>query len=601
MLLLLISFIAGILTVLAPCILPLLPVIIGGSLSDGDMGKFNKKKAFTIIISLGLSVIAFTLLLKASTLFIDIPEYVWKWVSGGIVLFFGLITLFPSLWENQFIAKLSAKSNVLLGQGYQKKSFWGDVIIGASLGPVFSTCSPTYFIVLATVLPVNPATGIVYLLSYTIGLCLSLLVVAFVGQKIMTKLGIVANPKGWFKRVLGIIFIIVGIAVIGGFDKKTQLFLLDSGFFDVTKIEQKLLEKNNAPTVNLLDTVPTTSIIPDVSTETGVVSDVKPATVKEVGAYDATIKQKALRFKKAPELSSINGFVNTDGKPITLASLKGKVVLLDIWTYSCINCQRTLPYINDWYTKYKDQGFVVVGLHTPEFAFERVQENVEKAVQKFDIKYPVVLDNDYSTWQELGNQFWPRKYLIDIDGYIVYDHIGEGAYRETEKAIQEALRERVSRMGVEDNISESISNPDNAVLVEQGKLRSPEVYFGSSRNQYLVNGSAGVNGKQSLVIPTTISQNSLYLGGNWSMTSEYAESEGASSVVFGYEAKNVYITAGSSDGAEVETYIDGVFVKKINIKDEQLYSLIEGVDYGKHTLLIKVITGSLKAFTFTFG
>jgi cytochrome c biogenesis protein CcdA/thiol-disulfide isomerase/thioredoxin len=601
MLLLLISFIAGILTVLAPCILPLLPVIIGGSLSDGDMGKFNKKKAFTIIISLGLSVIAFTLLLKASTLFIDIPEYVWKWVSGGIVLFFGLITLFPSLWENQFIAKLSAKSNVLLGQGYQKKSFWGDVIIGASLGPVFSTCSPTYFIVLATVLPVNPATGIVYLLSYTIGLCLSLLVVAFVGQKIMTKLGIVANPKGWFKRVLGIIFIIVGIAVIGGFDKKTQLLLLDSGFFDVTKIEQKLLEKNNAPTVNLLDTVPTTSIIPDVSTETGVVSDVKPATVKEVGAYDATIKQKALRFKKAPELSSINGFVNTDGKPITLASLKGKVVLLDIWTYSCINCQRTLPYINDWYTKYKDQGFVVVGLHTPEFAFERVQENVEKAVQKFDIKYPVVLDNDYSTWQELGNQFWPRKYLIDIDGYIVYDHIGEGAYRETEKAIQEALRERVSRMGVEDNISESISNPDNAVLVEQGKLRSPEVYFGSSRNQYLVNGSAGVNGKQSLVIPTTISQNSLYLGGNWSMTSEYAESEGASSVVFGYEAKNVYITAGSSDGAEVETYIDGVFVKKINIKDEQLYSLIEGVDYGKHTLLIKVITGSLKAFTFTFG
>jgi thiol-disulfide isomerase/thioredoxin len=417
----------------------------------------------------------------------------------------------------------------------------------------------------------------------------------------MTKLGIVANPKGWFKRVLGIIFIIVGIAVIGGFDKKTQLLLLDSGFFDVTKIEQKLLEKNNAPTVNLLDTVPTTSIIPDVSTETGVVSDVKPATVKEVGAYDATIKQKALRFKKAPELSSINGFVNTDGKPITLASLKGKVVLLDIWTYSCINCQRTLPYINDWYTKYKDQGFVVVGLHTPEFAFERVQENVEKAVQKFDIKYPVVLDNDYSTWQELGNQFWPRKYLIDIDGYIVYDHIGEGAYRETEKAIQEALRERVSRMGVEDNISESISNPDNAVLVEQGKLRSPEVYFGSSRNQYLVNGSAGVNGKQSLVIPTTISQNSLYLGGNWSMTSEYAESEGASSVVFGYEAKNVYITAGSSDGAEVETYIDGVFVKKINIKDEQLYSLIEGVDYGKHTLLIKVITGSLKAFTFTFG
>ena len=593
MVLLLISFIAGVLTVLAPCILPLLPVIIGGSLSEGGVGKFNTKKAFTIIISLGISVIAFTLLLKASTLFIDIPEYIWKWISGGIVFFLGLVTLFPSLWESPMLAKLSAKSNVMMGKGYQKKNFWGDVIIGASLGPVFSTCSPTYFIVLATVLPVNPAVGILYLLSYTIGLCLSLLVVSIVGQKIMNKLGVVANPKGWFKRTLGVIFIIVGIAIIGGLDKKTQLFLLDSGFFDVTKIEQTLLEKNNT-------TVPVSTPVNNIQTQE-VQSVEKTSDTKQNEMTYLSIQQKEKKFKKVPELSSIDGFINTNGKPITLASLKGKVVLLDIWTYSCINCQRTLPYINDWYGKYKDQGLEVVGLHTPEFAFERIQSNVEKAVQKFDIKYPVVLDNDYSTWQALGNQFWPRKYLVDIDGYIVYDHIGEGNYEETEKAIQAALKERDARMGVKDNISVSTSKPSNAVVVDSGKVKSPETYFGFARNIYLANGKNGIGGEQTFSVPSDISANKLYLGGTWNIAPEYAENKTAGSIVFNYEAKNVYIAAGSAKGVEVEIYKDDVFVKKILIKDETLYPLIQDTDYGKHTLRIVVPKGGLQAFTFTFG
>ncbi len=584
MLLLLISFIAGILTVLAPCILPLLPVIVGGTLSDGGTVGFNKKKAFIIILSLGVSVIAFTLLLKASTLFIDIPEYVWKWISGGIVIFLGLVTFFPSLWESKLLAKLSAKSNILLGKGDQKKNFWGDVIVGAALGPVFSTCSPTYFIVLATVLPVNFFLGLTYLLTYTIGLCLSLLIVSVVGQKIMNKLGVVADPNGWFKKTLGVVFLIVGIAIIGGLDKKLQLFLLDSGFFDVTKIEQTLLQKNNAP-----QATPT----PDTSIE--------ETTMKKDSSSYPTMEQKQSKYKKVPELSSIDGYVNTDGKPITLAELKGKVVLLDIWTYSCINCQRTLPYINDWYAKYKDQGLVVVGLHTPEFSFERIQSNVEKAVERFGIKYPVVLDNDYSTWNALGNQFWPRKYLVDIDGYIVYDHIGEGNYEETEKAIQNALKERAARMGMEDKVSTTTTKPVDVVTVDTSKVKSPETYFGSSRNQYLANGTAGRVGEQTLTIPSSISFNKLYLGGTWNMTSEYAESKSAGSVVFNYEAKNVYITAGSKEGVEVEIYKDDVFVKKVLIKDETLYPLIQDAEYGKHTLRIVVPKAGLQAFTFTFG
>jgi cytochrome c biogenesis protein CcdA/thiol-disulfide isomerase/thioredoxin len=597
MLLLLISFIAGVLTVLAPCILPLLPVIIGGSLSGGGAGGFNKKKAFTIIISLGLSVILFTIFLKATTLFIDIPEYVWKWISGGIVLFLGLITIFPSLWESPLLARLNIKSNALMSGGYRRKRFWGDVIIGASLGPVFSTCSPTYFIVLATVLPVNPVVGMVYLFSYTIGLCLALLGVAIVGQKIMNKLGVAANPKGWFKRVLGIIFVIVGIAVIGGYDKKTQLFLLDSGFFDVTKIEQKLLEKNSAPTL----TPPPAAAIQSGKAVVEKIKEEKPATVKKDETVYLTIAQKQARFKKAPELSSIDGFINTNGKPITLASLRGSVVLLDIWTYSCINCQRTLPYVNEWYSAYKNKGLEIIGLHTPEFAFEHVQANVERAVERFNIKYPVVLDNDYSTWQELGNQFWPRKYLIDIDGFIVYDHIGEGSYAETEKAIQAALSERAVRMGMGNKISADTSSPSNVVIVDPNKVKSPEVYFGSARNQYLTGGAAGVSGEQIFSLPATIAFNELYLDGTWNLTPEYAENKNSASIVFNYEAKNVYIAAGSKDGVQVDIYLDDIFLKKINIKDEQLYLLIEGVDYARHTLRIKIPATGLKAFTFTFG
>ncbi|MEK7148749.1 MAG: cytochrome c biogenesis protein CcdA [Patescibacteria group bacterium] len=242
MTLLLISFIAGVLTILAPCILPLLPVIVGGSL-DGD--KPSKKRAIVVVVSLGVSVIAFTLLLKASTLFIDIPQDFWRWASGGIILVFGLVTLFPGLWERMsLMSSISRKSNEAMTKGLQKKSFWGDVIVGASLGPIFSACSPTYFVILATVLPAQPVLGIIYLLTYAVGLCIALLLVAFAGQNIMVRLGIAADPRGWFKRTLGVIFIVVAIGIITGYDKTLQISILDAGFLDVTKIELLLLEKN---------------------------------------------------------------------------------------------------------------------------------------------------------------------------------------------------------------------------------------------------------------------------------------------------------------------------------------------------------------------
>ena len=598
MILLLISFIAGLLTVLAPCILPLLPIIVGGSLTEA---RVNIKKNLTIIISLGLSVILFTLLLKVSSIFINVPPYFWNVVSGGIILILGLITLFPSLWENKIIARLNSKSNTLVGKGEKKKSFVGDIIIGAALGPVFSSCSPTYFIILATVLPVNPIIGLTYLLAYVAGLGISLFVIALIGQRIMNSLNIVANPKGTFKRVLAVIFIIVGLTILTGIDKKIESDITGLGFFDVTKIEQRLLEKNVSPNLDK-SKFENSNINRSTNDATKNKNTNQPKVNNEKKENNfLTKKQKSLIYRKVPEISSPNGFINTNGNPISLESLRGKVVLLDIWTYSCINCQRTIPYLNEWYKKYKDEGFVIVGLHTPEFSFEKVQANVEKAVKQFGIKYPVVMDNDYSTWNALDNQYWPRKYLIDMDGYIVYDHIGEGGYGETEKEIQKALEERAYRLGMNEQISTSISKPDNTVSIDQNKIASPEIYFGSKRNDYLANGETNTDGEQSLKLPSNISANRLYLSGDWNFSSEYAETKTGSEIVFKYKAKNVYMVASSNQGVDVNIYRDGVFFKTINIVDEKLYTLIEGSDYSEHTLKIKIPKGGFKAFTFTFG
>ena len=594
MLLLLISFIAGVLTVLAPCILPLLPVIIGHSITDTTP---SRRRLFVVVASLGISIILFTLLLKASSLLIDIPQDFWKWVSGGIIFFFGVTMIFPSIWEKfSFANTLSLKSNKILGEGYKKDSIWGDMIIGASLGPIFSACSPTYFVILATVLPVSFILGIVYLITYVLGLSLALVVIALLGERIVAKVGAVSDPRGWFKKTFGVIFILVAVAIISGYDKKFQISLLDAGFLDVTKIEQKLLEKNKEITT-ITDTIPDTETKPEVAD--------KPQRSKE---SFLSIQEKNRSYIPAPELSTIDGYININSTnpsnraPITIGEFKGKkVVLLDIWTYSCINCRRTIPYLNEWYKEYEDDGLVIIGLHTPEFAFEKVQKNVEQAVRDFGIKYPVVLDNDFSTWQAYKNQYWPMKYLIDIDGYIVYDHAGEGQYKETEVAIQKALRERASRLDMDLEVSSTLSKPASVVSVESNKVKSAEVYFGSARNEYLANGKGGISGEQVFSLPSSFSLNALYLGGTWKLVSEYAENKTAASIVFNYEAKNVYMAAGSDTGVEIEIYQDEVFVKKMMITGETLYPLIQGTGYGKHTLRINIPKAGLKAFTFTFG
>jgi len=602
MILLLISFIAGILTALAPCVLPLLPVIVGGSLSASAQGSGAARRAVTIAVSLGVSVITFTLLLKASTVFIVVPQSFWEWFSGAILIAFGVVMLFPTLWDRLgFVNALNRSSNKLLAAGYQRNSFWGDALMGAALGPVFSSCSPTYFVILATVLPASFAAGIADLVAYAVGLSGFLLLIALVGQRFVDKLGVAIEPGGWFRRGIGILFIIVGLAVATGAEAQTEAWLLDHGF-DLTFIEQRLLG------------APAGSNAVNVQRQTNGTST--SAAASSTQANFLSPEMKAGTFQKAPELTGIDGYINTGGKPITIGQFKEKkVVMIVFWTYSCINCQREIPYLKAWDDTYGPQGLEIIGVHTPEFAFEHVLSNVQAAVTGFGIKYPVVLDNEYATWNAFGNEYWPRKYLVDIDGYIVYDHAGEGNYDETEQAIQKALAERAARLGSAVPTAAPAA-PAEAISVDESQLGSPETYFGAARNEYLGNGTQGQLGDQTLMLPSQPAANTLYLGGTWTFAQEYAQNKTAGAKIeFLYKAKNVYFVAAALAGGAVKIKITrdggqslgtarGADVdanSEATIRADRLYQLVGDSAYGVHVLEIEIENPGLQAFTFTFG
>lgn len=291
----------------------------------------------------------------------------------------------------------------------------------------------------------------------------------------------------------------------------------------------------------------------------------------------------------APELQGIAGYINTE--PFNLSDYRGKVILVDFWTYSCINCIRTLPYLTAWDEKYRDKGLVIIGVHTPEFEFEKNYDNVQKAVMKNNIEYAVVLDNDYQTWRAYGNRFWPRKYLIDANGSIRYDHIGEGAYQETELMIQKLLAERNASVGQEN----LVDLPEGTDFLQE---RSPEIYLGYSfalpRGQDIGNGGFSPGETATYVLPDDFSRDVVYLEGDWKSNDDNIELvSDTGKVVLKYRAKYVNIVAGgnSTISANNQTY---------GITTNTLYTIVSNEEYKEDVLLIDV-EGDFKLYTFTFG
>jgi len=245
MALLILAYISGVLTVAAPCILPLLPIIIGGSVLDEDGQTTAQKRWFrplVITISLAVSVIVFSLLLRATTALLGVPQYIWSIISGSIVLLFGINLLFPIFWEKLMVlTKLNLKSNQALSVSYKQRGLKRDILLGASLGPVFSSCSPTYALIIAIILPESFARGFAYLVAYALGLASVLLLIAVAGQSVTRKLGWLSNPNGIFRKSLGILFIVVGVSVLFGLDRKLQTYVLQNGWYDpIIKLEQRL-------------------------------------------------------------------------------------------------------------------------------------------------------------------------------------------------------------------------------------------------------------------------------------------------------------------------------------------------------------------------
>ncbi|MEW6035739.1 MAG: redoxin family protein [Candidatus Micrarchaeota archaeon] len=331
------------------------------------------------------------------------------------------------------------------------------------------------------------------------------------------------------------------------------------------------------------------------------------------GSADAEGPAKSGLYQKAPELSGIEGYVNAP-EGFSLADAKGKVVLIDFWTYSCINCIRTLPYLTAWDEKYRDKGLVIVGVHTPEFEFEKDYPNVLAAAEKFGIKYPVVLDNSYSTWQAYGNHFWPHKYLIDSDGFIRYDHIGEGGYEETETEIQKLLAERDAKAEMGGLVSENITERTPAGFT------TPEIYLGYSyalpRGQDIGNiGGLRPGETADYALPASFQPHAAYLEGTWKSGPEYVElasDEGV--VVLVYRAKNVNIVAeGNStititlDGTVPQAEVigsDGILEggrAEFNVTDERLYEIVDDEGYFEKTLVMNVRGKGFRLYTFTFG
>ena len=329
------------------------------------------------------------------------------------------------------------------------------------------------------------------------------------------------------------------------------------------------------------------------------------------------------QFQKAPEFVGIVGYINTPGNtPITLTSLKGKVVLVDFWTYSCINCIRTIPHLNDWYQRYAGKGFMIVGVHSPEFEFEKNYDNVKTAVQKFGIKFPIILDSNHDTWSAYGNQYWPRDYLIDSQGYIRHDHIGEGDYNTTENVIQSLLAERAALGGLKEisfnTAKATTNNPRSLAYVDLTKQITPEIYLGYSFARAPLGNPQGFQPDQTIsysISPSiSFDPNIIYLDGQWKNNPDNVELESNTGrIILTYYAKDVNIVAGghgqqgsvTEDGAEKisknalgkDLTPDGKFV----LDGQRLYNLALHNDYGSHSIITNITGKGFQLYTFTFG
>ncbi|MFJ3759272.1 cytochrome c biogenesis protein DipZ [Streptomyces sp. NPDC090080] len=555
MTLVLIGLVGGIITGLSPCVLPVLPVVLLGGGSAGPDTVAARRRPYAVVLGLTVSFAVFTLFGSLLLTVLHLPDSAIRWTGLGLLVLVGLGLLVPPLGhliERPFyrFPQLTPRAG--------RSGF----LLGVALGAVFVPCAGP---VLAAI-TVAGATGRVGLgtisltLGFAVGTAIPLLAFALAGRGMSRRLQAYRRRQALFRRVSGAVMIVLAVALTFNLSDVVQR--------DIPNYTQSLgdsLEKGvSAASGGGRSSADCRSVL---SSGTGLMN---------CGA--------------APAFTGIGTWLNTPGgKPVTLASLRGKVVLVDFWAYSCINCQRELPHVEAWAKTYASAGFEVVGVHTPEYAFEHVPSNVAAGTRRLGLTFPVALDNSYATWNAYGNQSWPAAYLIDATGQIRHVAVGEGDYGGEERLIRQLLttahpgRALPAATEVPDTTP---GDPD----------QTPELYLGAERQQGYHGAAAYETGRFSL--PAALPADSFALSGTWSVGQESITSGGDARLRLSFHASEVYLDVG---GTGTLTVSSGTTRKTVLVSGAPDIRTVVSTESPRAGTVTIGLSPGLTAYSFTFG
>jgi len=582
MTLLLLAYLGGVLTILSPCILPVLPFVF----ARADQPFLRSGLPMLAGMAATFALVA---LLAAVGGAWAVHANVWgRWIALAVLALFGLALLLPRL-ADRVMHPLVALGARLSDRGdAHAASPWGSLLLGVGTGLLWAPCAGPILGLVLTGAALNGANVGTFglLLAYAAGAATSLALALALGGRVFAAMKRSLGAGEWVRRGLGVaVLVAVGAIALG----------LDTGFLArvssarTTGIEQALIDAvgtRRAPTAP-------------------VAGDARPA-----GAAPALRSEGAL-----PSLEGAVAWLNSP--PLTRESLRGKVVLVDFWTYSCVNCLRTLPYVRAWYDKYRDQGLVVIGVHAPEFAFEKDLGNVRRAVADLGIDYPVAVDNDYAIWRGFNNEYWPAHYFIDAEGRIRHHHFGEGAYAQSEAVIRELLAEAhgaVPAALASTNVQPDTGGAARAPLA--GEVRSPETYLGYLRaERFATPGGPVHDAEHAYAAPASLALNAWALDGRWNVEDERARLVHAGGrIVYRFHARDVNLVLGPVEGkpARFTVRIDGREPGddhgidtdahgRGSVTRQQLYQLYRAKGEVKERTFEIEFLDPVDAYAFTFG
>ncbi len=537
--LLVFAFISGLVTIAAPCVWPLLPIILSSTATGG------KRKPLGITIGIMLSFAFFTLSLSYIIKIIPFDPNSLRLFAVIMPMVLGLTLIIPqlALILEGWVSRLSARAGL---QVNNSSGFTSGIITGFFLGIIWSPCAGPILATIATLAATKAVNFKIILVTlfYVLGIGIPLFIFATLGNRVFQKVKVISRYTGVIQQIFGLILLATAVSIFFNWDKLLQAKLLNSfpSFSNyLTQIE------------------------------------LQPEVTKQLDSLSGR-----RNTGDTPDFSGGTKWLNlpADRQIQTLADLKGKVVLVDFWTYTCINCIRTLPFVTSWYEKYKDKGFVVIGVHTPEFEFEKKTENVLSAIKQYNIHYPIVQDNEYAIWKAYNNQYWPAEYLIDAKGVIRHVHFGEGEYDQSEKAIQSLLAEAGK------NIDATLTN----IADQTPKTKiTPETYLGLSRRERYSSSK-------------DLGQDSWTIRGDWDIQNEFISSKQNSTLDFKFNAAKVFLVITPKTSQDlIKVSIDGKPTQTITASEAKLYPLVSLSESGTHLLHLDFQTPGTKAYAFTFG